>query len=44
MRSQMDDITDNLSIRQFEGGQSNLTYSLESGSRRWVLRKKHRSL
>ncbi len=40
MRSQMDGITDDLSIRQFEGGQSNPTYLLESGSRRWVLRKK----
>ena len=40
MRSQMDGITDDLSIRQFEGGQSNPTYLLESGDRRWVMRKK----
>ena len=40
MRSQLDGITDDFSIRQFEGGQSNPTYLLESGSRRWVLRKK----
>lgn len=29
-----------LEVRQFEGGQSNPTYLLESGDRRWVLRKK----
>lgn len=29
-----------LVIRQFEGGQSNPTYLLEAGARRWVLRKK----
>ena len=40
MRSQMDGITDDLTIRQFEGGQSNPTFLLESANRRWVLRKK----
>ena len=40
MRSQMDGITDYLTIRQFEGGQSNPTFLLESADRRWVLRKK----
>ncbi len=40
MRSQMDGITDDLTIRQFEGGQSNPTFLLESADRRWVLRKK----
>jgi aminoglycoside phosphotransferase (APT) family kinase protein len=29
-----------LSVLQFSGGQSNPTYLLESGSRRWVLRRK----
>ena len=29
-----------LQIRQFEGGQSNPTYLVESGDKRWVLRKK----
>lgn len=29
-----------LIVRQFEGGQSNPTYQLESGSQRWVMRKK----
>jgi aminoglycoside phosphotransferase (APT) family kinase protein len=29
-----------LEVRQFEGGQSNPTYLLESAGRRWVLRKK----
>jgi hypothetical protein len=29
-----------LAIRQFQGGQSNPTFLIESGSRRWVLRKK----
>jgi aminoglycoside phosphotransferase (APT) family kinase protein len=29
-----------LGVRQFEGGQSNPTYLLEAGGRRWVLRKK----
>lgn len=29
-----------LSLRQFEGGQSNPTYLLEAAGRRWVLRKK----
>ena len=29
-----------LRIRQFEGGQSNPTYLVESGAERWVLRKK----
>ena len=36
----MDGITDDLTIRQFEGGQSNPTFLLESADRRWVLRKK----
>ena len=31
---------DDLVVRQFEGGQSNPTYLLESGGKRWVLRKK----
>jgi len=34
------DCGDDLVVRQFEGGQSNPTYLLESGGRRWVLRKK----
>ena len=29
-----------LSVRQFEGGQSNPTFLLEAGGRRWVMRKK----
>lgn len=29
-----------LTVRQFEGGQSNPTYLLEAGGRRWVMRKK----
>ena len=29
-----------LEIRQFEGGQSNPTFLISSGERRWVLRKK----
>src|SRR5262245_16393622 len=29
-----------LEVRQFAGGQSNPTFVLSSGSRRWVLRKK----
>jgi aminoglycoside phosphotransferase (APT) family kinase protein len=32
--------TGNLVVRQFEGGQSNPTFMLQSGDRRWVLRKK----
>ena len=40
MRSQMNGIIDDLTIRQFEGGQSNPTFLLESADHRWVLRKK----
>src|SRR5689334_6285290 len=29
-----------MALRQFQGGQSNPTFLLESGGRRWVLRKK----
>ena len=36
----MNGIIDDLTIRQFEGGQSNPTFLLESADHRWVLRKK----
>jgi aminoglycoside phosphotransferase (APT) family kinase protein len=38
--AKLDGCGDDLAIRQFEGGQSNPTYLLESGGKRWVLRKK----
>jgi len=38
--AKLDGCGDDLVIRQFEGGQSNPTYLLESGGTRWVLRKK----
>ena len=40
MRSQINYFNDDLTIRQFEGGQSNPTFLLESADRRWALRKK----
>lgn len=40
LRLHMPEIGEELSIRQFQGGQSNPTYLLESVERRYVLRKK----
>lgn len=36
----LDNFSGDLIVRQFEGGQSNPTYLLESNGRRWVMRKK----
>jgi aminoglycoside phosphotransferase (APT) family kinase protein len=40
LRDRVEGIKDSLRVRQFDGGQSNPTYLLESENRRWVLRKK----
>ncbi|TCD23788.1 phosphotransferase family protein [Pseudomonas sp. IC_126] len=40
LRLHLPEMGKELSIRQFQGGQSNPTYLLESGGRRYVLRKK----
>lgn len=40
LRQHMPEMDDELSVRQFQGGQSNPTYLLESAGRRYVLRKK----
>jgi aminoglycoside phosphotransferase (APT) family kinase protein len=40
LASHLEGFSSELIVRQFEGGQSNPTYLLESGGRRWVLRKK----
>lgn len=40
LRHHLPEMGDELSIRQFQGGQSNPTYLLESAGRRYVLRKK----
>jgi aminoglycoside phosphotransferase (APT) family kinase protein len=36
----VDGLSASLTVRQFRGGQSNPTFLLESGDRRYVLRKK----
>jgi aminoglycoside phosphotransferase (APT) family kinase protein len=40
MRAQVDDFRGDLVIEQFRGGQSNPTFRLSAGSRRYVLRRK----
>lgn len=40
LRNHLPGIGDELNVRQFQGGQSNPTYLLESAGRRYVLRKK----
>ncbi len=40
LRNHLQGIGDELHVRQFQGGQSNPTYLLESAGRRYVLRKK----
>jgi len=40
LQERMPEVGDDLSIRQFQGGQSNPTFLLETGGRRYVLRKK----
>jgi len=40
LRTRIDGIGDELTVAQFEGGQSNPTFLLTSGDRRFVLRKK----
>ena len=40
LESKLTGLTQPLMVRQFEGGQSNPTFLIESGSRRFVLRKK----
>jgi aminoglycoside phosphotransferase (APT) family kinase protein len=40
LRGRLSGLGAELSVRQFKGGQSNPTYLLASGDRRWVLRKK----
>ena len=40
LAANMGGIGKQLSVRQFEGGQSNPTFLLESGGKRWVMRKK----
>jgi len=39
LRGKLDGIEDGLTIRQFPGGHSNLTYLLEAGGRQYVLRR-----
>lgn len=40
LQTRLPGATPPLRLRQFQGGQSNPTYLLESGAQRWVLRKK----
>ena len=40
LEAHLDGFSGDLAVRQFEGGQSNPTYLLESHGTRWVLRKK----
>lgn len=40
LQKEMPDIGDSLDIKQFQGGQSNPTFLLTAGDRRYVLRKK----
>ena len=40
LAGRLEGFTPPLSVRQFEGGQSNPTFLLEAAGRRWVLRKK----
>jgi aminoglycoside phosphotransferase (APT) family kinase protein len=40
LRTHLPGFADDFALLQFEGGQSNPTYRLESGGQRWVLRKK----
>ena len=40
LKSQLDDLTGSLTIKQFRGGQSNPTYHLSDGNQQWVLRRK----
>ena len=40
LKGRLEGYAGDLVVKQFEGGQSNPTYLLASGDRRWVLRKK----
>jgi aminoglycoside phosphotransferase (APT) family kinase protein len=40
LSAHLDGCGDDMAVRQFEGGQSNPTFMVESGDRRWVVRKK----
>lgn len=40
LREHLEDFSGDLEVQQFRGGQSNPTYHLSSGERRWVLRRK----
>jgi aminoglycoside phosphotransferase (APT) family kinase protein len=40
LKGRLDGLGAELSVRQFKGGQSNPTFLLSSGDRRWVMRKK----
>lgn len=40
LEAHLEGFSGDLIVRQFEGGQSNPTYLLQAGARRWVLRKK----
>ena len=40
LKEHLEDFTGPLVVRQFEGGQSNPTYLLESNGRKWVMRRK----
>ena len=40
LKDKIDDDFSSVTVQQFEGGQSNPTYKLDTGNRQYVLRKK----